>query len=178
MKIGIKLISAVSMNGAIGKNNDLLWRIPEDLKHFKEMTLNEIVVVGLNTWFSLPDIAKKNRQYVIINGGTFILDDNIKKYDTLQYPNLEDFMKDYLIYQDVPQLKNKFAFIAGGGYLYKTAIEYCDEAYITWVNEIYEDADVYFPIDKLKEIYNYVEEDEWKLSKTNYLYKICKYTKQ
>ena len=173
MKIGLRLISAVSLNGAIGKNNDLLWHIPEDLKHFKEMTKDNIVVVGLNTWYSLPDIAKRNRQYVIINGGNYLagIDNKVK-----QYPNLEDFIKDYMIYQDIPEFKDKYAYIAGGGYLYKSAIEYCNEAYITWVNEIYEDADVYFPIDKLNKIYNYVTESDWQLSKTNYLYKICKYT--
>ncbi len=50
----IAIIAAISDDGGIGKNNDLLWHIPEDLKRFKRLTYGKTVIMGKRTWESLP----------------------------------------------------------------------------------------------------------------------------
>ena len=61
----ISIIVAISKNNVIGKDNKLLWNIPEDLKHFKEITLNSKIIMGRKTFESLPGILPK-RQHIIL----------------------------------------------------------------------------------------------------------------
>ena len=61
--MNITLIAAVGLNNELGINNDLIWHIPEDLKFFKENTLNKHIVMGMNTYLSLPR-KLLNRKYL------------------------------------------------------------------------------------------------------------------
>jgi len=71
----ISIIVAISKNYAIGKNNELLWHIPEDLKHFKELTTNKVVIMGQKTFESLPIKPLPNRINIVIT------DDRKFKYE-------------------------------------------------------------------------------------------------
>ncbi|MCL2028655.1 MAG: dihydrofolate reductase, partial [Bacteroidales bacterium] len=62
----ISIIVAIAQNHAIGKDNDLLWHLSEDLKRFKRMTLNHTVIMGLNTFYSLPVRPFPNRRNIVI----------------------------------------------------------------------------------------------------------------
>ena len=62
----IKIIVAVDENGAIGRNNDLLFHIKDDLKNFKILTTNNTVVMGRNTWESLPIKPLPNRENIVL----------------------------------------------------------------------------------------------------------------
>ena len=57
----ISLIAAVASNRAIGKNNELLWHLPEDMRHFRETTRGKPVIMGRKTWESLPDAFRPLR---------------------------------------------------------------------------------------------------------------------
>ena len=61
----ITLIAAIGLENELGKDNDLIWRIPEDLKFFKENTINKHIVMGMNTYLSLPR-KLLNRKYVVL----------------------------------------------------------------------------------------------------------------
>lgn len=70
----IVLIAAVAKNGVIGKDNQLLWSIPEDMRHFRALTLEKTVVMGRNTWESLPDKFRplpKRRNIVVSRRANF-----------------------------------------------------------------------------------------------------------
>ena len=64
----ISIIVAIAENNAIGKDNKLLWHIPDDLKRFKKITANHTVIMGKNTFFSLPSGALPNRKNIVIYG--------------------------------------------------------------------------------------------------------------
>lgn len=166
----VNMISAVSLDGAIGKNNTLLWHIPEDLKFYKEMTLNKSCVVGVNTYNNLPEAAKKNRTYYIVDGTgdiqTYELENKVTGFSTpkeaLDYINATGALE---------------CIIVGGAMLYTTSIKYVDKCYITWVNKIYNDADAFFPIDELFKRFELSTDSEWKESKSGIKYKFSTYIK-
>lgn len=60
------LIAAVSTDGCIGADNKMLWNVPEDLEFYKTMTTGNVVIVGNNTYKSLPRIALQNRKHIVI----------------------------------------------------------------------------------------------------------------
>ena len=62
----ICMISAVAANNVIGNGNSLPWNLPEDLKFFKQTTLGHAVLMGLNTWYSLPVKPLKNRKNFVL----------------------------------------------------------------------------------------------------------------
>ena len=61
----ISLVAALAKNGVIGINNSLPWRLPDDLQHFKRLTLDKTIVMGRNTWESLPGLLPRRRHIVI-----------------------------------------------------------------------------------------------------------------
>ena len=136
----MKCIVAVDKNWGIGKKNDLLFYLPYDLKeHFKPHTLNKVVVMGANTFYSLPKGALPKRINVVLDhtgtehaGATTVttldeLFEHIKQYNT------DDVM------------------IIGGATVYKLMLPYCDTAYITKVDADGE-AEVFFPnLDEMAE---------------------------
>lgn len=114
----INLIVAVSKNGVIGKDNTLPWRIPEDLKAFKELTMGGVLFVGKNTAQSLPPL--KGREIIQLKRETFI--------DVLQ--------TDY---------NDRLKWIIGGATIYNAALELnlCDKVYLTLIDKEY-DGDTFF----------------------------------
>lgn len=125
----ISLIAVVGKNNELGKNNDLIWHLPNDLKFFKEQTINRIVVMGYNTFISLGR-PLPNRINVVLSSTKVDLPEGV-----LQFNNLED-LNDYI--------RDKDVFIIGGASLYKQFIDQAKRIYLTEV-EATSDADVYFP---------------------------------
>lgn len=126
----IILIAAVAENNALGKNNDLLWHLPNDFKRFKEITSGHHIVMGRKTFESFPK-PLPNRTHVIITR-----------------------QKDYvhegcIVVQDLEKAiavcpKNEDLFVIGGGEIYAQSILFADQLDITRVHHSF-DADVYFP---------------------------------
>lgn len=138
----INLIVALDQNNLIGKDNDLPWHYKEDLKYFKETTMNKTVLMGKKTFYSIVARTGKllpNRKMIV---ATF---DKSFYYDGVEVVNdLIDFLKNTK--EDI--------FVIGGSQIYKLSLPFVDRLYITHVNKVYE-GNVFFPPidwDKYKKI--------------------------
>lgn len=136
-KVKIKLIVAMDLERGIGKNNDLMWHLPSDMRFFKETTLNQIVVMGRKNFESIPEKFRPlvNRENVILTR-----QEDYHVEHCLVFHSIREMV---LYYQNE---KNRTVFIIGGGQIYKEALELdiIDEMLITHVNHTF-DADTFFP---------------------------------
>lgn len=159
--MNITLIAAVGLNRELGIDNDLIWRIPEDLKFFKENTLNKHIVMGLNTYLSLPR-KLLNRKYIILSHKECDVDD-----DMVVCHNFEELLE-YIKKIDTEIM------IIGGASMYAQMIDYADKMLLTEIDAS-APASVYFPD---------FNKDEWNrdiLSEHNYnglSYKHVKYVRK
>lgn len=129
----ISIIVAIGKNNVIGKGNDLPWHFKEDLKYFKETTLNKTVLMGRNTFNS---ILSRNNQ-PLPNRKNIVVTKDIN----FNYKNVE-VIQDLVSFLEVKH--DEEIFIIGGSQVYKTSLIYADRLYITHVNEEFE-GDAYFP---------------------------------
>ncbi|MDI9354939.1 MAG: dihydrofolate reductase [Cyanobium sp. MAG06] len=137
----LSIIVAIDGNNAIGKNNDLLTSLPKDMKRFKDKTINNIVVMGRKTFDSFPDKYKPlpNRDNIIITR-----DKDYKMSGCKVVYSIEECLE-YLN----EKYQSKEIFIIGGGDIYKQFINIVDKMYVTHIDNIFQDANIYFPeIDK------------------------------
>ena len=126
----IILIAAVAENNALGKNNDLLWHLPNDFKRFKEITSGHTIIMGRKTFESFAK-PLPNRTHIIITRQK-----DYKREGCIVVQNLESALA------ICP--KNDDVFVIGGGEIYSQAIHLVDQLDITKVHYSF-DADVYFP---------------------------------
>lgn len=131
VKMQISIIVAVARNLAIGLGNDLLWHIPEDFKWFKKHTKGHPVIMGRNTYLSLPIKPLPGRKNIIITDKP---DDCFT--DCVCVGSVEESVK-----QMDAEGEN---FIIGGGSIYRQFLPMADRLYLTIVDKDYE-ADVFFP---------------------------------
>jgi dihydrofolate reductase len=133
----INMILAVAKNGVIGKNNDMPWKIKEDHKKFKELTMGGILFVGKKTFNSLPPLP--GREVIMLS--------------SMHYPMLTDV-------REIAGARNKIGWIAGGGEIYRAALDQniCDTIYLTIIDKKYE-GDVYFPLKKVIKEWTKVSEE-------------------
>lgn len=164
-------IAAVSTNGVIGIDNEIPWRIPEDFKHFRETTMGHAVLVGYNTYLTLPRKAFEGRKYIVLNDAKAA--DVTVSYNTYEFNGLENALK----YIKSDLFRDDKVFVAGGAMIYQSMIDNCDEAIISWVNKDIQNGNKLFPIDKLFANFTAVDDSGWIMSKTGIEYKIRKYVK-
>ncbi|MDD6361166.1 MAG: dihydrofolate reductase [Christensenellaceae bacterium] len=118
----MKTIVAVDEKWGIGKNNDLLFHLPEDMRYFREKTTGKIVVMGSNTLKSFPGGKPlKNRTNVVL------WPDGDTRDDCIVVKSLKELFK------TLSRFDANDVFIIGGAMFYKTMLPYCDTAYITKV---------------------------------------------
>lgn len=129
----IKIIAAISENGVIGKNGDLIFKHAEDLKHFKAQTTNNVIIMGRKTWESIGSKPLPNRTNIILSKNNIISGEN--HFSILNIDEIPMIAKEY---------HNKHIFIIGGGEIYKQTINIADELIITQFNEFAE-GDTHFP---------------------------------
>jgi dihydrofolate reductase len=133
------IIAAMDLNRGIGKDNDLPWHLSADLKHFARTTTGNTVIMGGNTWISIPEKYRpfKNRLNIVISH----LDDFPLPDGVLLAHSIEEALT--LAEAHRPDGK---AFIIGGGYLFKTSITHdnCEELILTEIQHEF-DVDTYFP---------------------------------
>jgi len=132
----ISIISAIGKNNEIGKKNELLWSLPADMKHFKEITLGHSVIMGQKTFESIGKPLSNRRNIVIT------LDKNYLSHGVDVVYSLEE-LSDLL---QKTSTSTEEHFIIGGGQIYKLFIEKADKLYITHVDVEFPDADTYFPL--------------------------------
>ena len=124
----ISIIVATSKNRVIGNNNSLIWKLPADLKRFKQITTGNTIVMGRKTYESIGK-PLPNRRNIIITRDTNYLVDNCEIVNSLE---------------EALMLCNNECFIIGGGEIYKQSIDIADKIYLTLVQEDFE-GDTYFP---------------------------------
>ena len=125
------IIVAIAENNAIGKDNNLLWHISEDLKYFKKITSEHTVIMGKNTWLSLPVKPLPKRKNIIISTSLSIDIENAFVVNSIQ--DAIDMCDD-----------NVENFVIGGGAIYEQFLPVADKLYITKVHQAF-DADIFFP---------------------------------
>lgn len=142
----ISIIAAVAQNGAIGRNNDLIWHIGEDLKFFRKTTLGHPVIMGRKCFESIGR-ALPGRRNIVISRGEPVLPEGV-----LTAHSIEEALA----------LADNDCFVIGGGQIYAEAMKYVREnaaqcnctLYITRVFCSPDDADVFFPT---------INADEWEI---------------
>lgn len=135
----ISIIVAIAENYAIGKKGDLLCHMPADLKHFKEITSGQTVLMGERTFFSLPKHPLPNRRNIVLTdvpGKTFEGAEAVYSINELMEKLKDESLK----------LKEEDeAFVIGGGMVYRQMMPLADKLYITHIHHSWEDADTFFP---------------------------------
>ena len=135
----VSIIVATSLNHAIGKDNQLLWHLPADLKFFKTTTMGCPVVMGRKTFQSIGRTLPGRKNVVITRDKNF---NSYNQFDILVVGSVDEAL--------VKLHSEKEVFIVGGGEIYQQSMDTVDTIYLTLVN-LTMDADVYFPeIDKTK----------------------------
>jgi dihydrofolate reductase len=128
----MKIIVAIAENNAIGKAGDLLCHLPNDLKHFKELTTGATVVMGKKTFFSLPRRPLPNRRNIVLTR------DLIFAYEQTEVAHSIEELQGMLSHDEQ-------VFIIGGGEIYRQFIPLVEELHITHIHHTWEDADTFFP---------------------------------
>lgn len=126
------VIAAIGKNNELGKNNDLIWRIKGDLQFFKENTNGHHVVMGKNTFLSLPKMLP-NRTHLVLNDDDYKFPDEVIVLSSLD----EFFEKAKEIDDDI--------YVIGGAFVYSQFVPLADELILTEIDAECLDADVYFP---------------------------------
>lgn len=129
----ISLIAALASNRAIGKDNALLWHLPEDLRHFRETTRGKPVIMGRKTWESLPDSFRPlpGRHNIVVSR-----DPAYQANGATLAASLADAVRQALDADEV--------FVIGGAALYREALPLADRLYLTEIDQRF-DGDVFFP---------------------------------
>jgi dihydrofolate reductase len=136
--MSVKMIWAQSSNGFIGRNGQLLFQIPEDMKRFKEMTKGQIVIMGRKTWESIPEKFRPLPDRVNI-----ILTSTPEKFSNI-HPKVAacesmsmaiNFSKIYVQQKRMEGEPMPDIWIIGGESLYKEGLQYAEEIYVTNVRQ-------------------------------------------
>ena len=154
----INVIAAIGKNNELGKNNDLVWRLKGDMKFFRETTMGHPIVMGRKTFESLPKVLPGRKNIVISSNE--ILNDEIERYKSIK-----EFLLKYKEF-------NEDVFIIGGASIYKQFIDLASKLYLTEIDAVDKDADVYFPMfnksEWNKEIISEKEENDIKYNHVLY----------
>lgn len=126
----ISIIAAIGKNNALGRGNDLIWHIKEDLKNFKNLTMGKYIVMGKNTYESLPKHLE-GRKYIVLSGSLSNIENGLLFND---FNKLLEFIKNV----------DEEVMIIGGSSIYKLFLPLADKLYLTEIDSE-EKADVYFP---------------------------------
>lgn len=133
----ISIVAAVGKNNELGRGNDLIWHIKEDLKNFKDLTMGKYIVMGKNTYESLPRHLE-GRKYVVLSSSLDNIDNGILFKD---FGKLLEFVNNL----------DEEVMIIGGARVYRLFLPYATKLYLTEIDSE-EKADVYFP-EFNKEVY-------------------------
>ena len=127
----IAIIVAIAQNFAIGRNNELLFHLPNDLKRFKKITSGHAVIMGKKTLFSLPNGPLPNRRNIVI---TDVPGETFEGCETV-----------YSIDEAVKIVSNEeLAFVIGGGMIYRQFYPIAGKLFLTMAHQDFE-ADIFFP---------------------------------
>ena len=126
----VSMIVAKGINNEIGKNNDLLWHLPSDLKFFKAVTMGKSIIMGRKTFQSLPKVLPGRKNIVISS------DENFPAQGAVVVTSTE---------KALAESETEEVFIIGGESIYRAFFPLAQKLYITEVEFEDKDADVFFP---------------------------------
>lgn len=128
----LSIIVAMANNNVIGKDNQLIWHLPEDLKRFKSLTTGHTIIMGRKTFESLGRVLPNRKHVVLCRSGKLqIKDENVEVI--AQISSLQPYID-----------SKQECFVIGGGAIYKQLMPYAKKMYITKIKHDFE-GDVYFP---------------------------------
>ena len=128
----LSLIVAKAKNNVIGKDNQLIWHLPEDLKRFKKLTTGHTIIMGRKTFESLGRVLPNRHHVILCNDANMEIDDeNVEVLEDISL--LDKYIKD-----------EEEHFVIGGATMYRLLMPYCTKMYITEINQEF-DGDVSFP---------------------------------
>ena len=134
----ISIIAAVAKNKAIGYKNKLIYWLPNDLKRFRTLTTGHTIIMGRNTYLSLPKGALPNRRNIVLSRSAFNL--AVRGHDFPGcdvYPSLEEALAHCSPEEDI--------YIIGGASVYRQALPLADRLCLTEIDDTPEEADTFFP---------------------------------
>ncbi len=137
----LSIIVAIAKNNVIGKDNKLIWHLPEDLKRFKKITTGHTIIMGRKTFESLGRVLPNRKHIVLCNDAQLNIDDK-----NVEIINSVDKLEKY-------ENSENENFVIGGASIYKLLLPKTNKLYITRINQEFE-GDVYFPE---------INESEWKI---------------
>ena len=136
----LSTIVAIANNNVIGKDNKLIWHLPEDLKRFKQITTGKNIIMGRKTFESLGRVLPNRKHIILCNDMKMDIDnENVEILDDIS--KLDKYIN-----------SDEENFVIGGATIYKLLMPYVNKLYITKINEDFV-GDVYFPE---------IKEEEWK----------------
>ena len=146
----MNLIFSADKNWAIGYKNELLIRIPDDMKQFREKTTGKVVIMGRKTLESFPNSKPlKNRLNIVITTRK-----DYKVEGAVIVHSIDEALEVAKKYQ------SEDVFVIGGGSIYKDMLSYCDTAYVTYIDHEYA-ADTFIPnLDEMQDEWELVDESE------------------
>lgn len=156
--------------GVIGTDNKMPWHIPEELKYFKKITENSIIIMGKNTYVSIGTPLSKRINIIVSSQSESLCSSNVYVRNTL------DEALDLAYYLGLKEQKN--IFIIGGASIYEQTIPYITKAYITVLDVSYynkikltDNQFVYYPYEKIIDS-KFILKESKNLKSTNYFYRI------
>ena len=156
----ISLVVAMDKNNGIGLNNKLLWKIPEDMKHFRRLTMNGIIIMGRKTFESIGHPLHKRTNIVLSR--------TLQKLEGCYvYPSLSELLHDY-----EQASSEEEVFVIGGEEIYIQFLPFADRLYVTHVDASF-DADAHFPTidtDKWEMVSNGISNEDHELNYTFAVY--------
>ena len=162
----MNIIVAVDNHWAIGNRNELLVRIPNDHKHFREETTGKVVVLGRKTLATFPQgMPLQNRTNIILSKDTKF---QVKGAEVVH--SVEELLEELKTYD------SEDVYIIGGESIYRQLLPYCDVVHVTKIDHVYE-ADTYFPnLDEMEEWE--ITEDSDELTYFDLAYQFLKYERK
>jgi dihydrofolate reductase len=131
----ITIIAAVAKNRAIGFKNKLIYWLPNDLKRFKALTTGHTIIMGRNTFLSLPKGALPNRRNIVLSKKMW--NENIPQKNIDVFPSLEEALAHCTPDEDI--------YIIGGASVYRQALPLADRLCLTEIDDTPAEADTFFP---------------------------------
>ncbi len=136
----LSIVVAKAKNNIIGKDNKLIWNLPEDLKRFKKLTTDHTMIMGRKTYESLGEILQ-NRNYIVFSRNP----DFKAKYDNVKVVRSMLEVQEYIENEEE-------TFVIGGAMIYNIMMPYVKKMYVTEINKEF-DGDAFFPR---------IDENTWK----------------
>ena len=147
----MNIIVAVDRKYGIGKDNNLLARVPADMKFFREKTMGKTIVMGSSTYMSFPKRPLPERENLVLTSRPEC------------YPEVKCFESIAELFAYIKG-RDDDVFVCGGSTVYLQLLPYCEKAYVTHIDEEF-DADVFFP--NLSELENWEKTEESDVVETN-----------